>query len=386
MNTGKPRTVKPLAKASDNKKDSAVLAKKQASPAIAAEKKDSSINIGTAVVIDKTPAQNSPADARKDTADLVNKTAIAKPPVEGKPDSAFNPPVKRLRPLVNKVAELLTDTSYIAVFVDESKDKFDTIRISIPFNELLAFSRMQKTLASQPAATDKKVKDSIVQNPVDLAVRADTKKDSATIPAQSPGIKQDSTAVPGNKLAVVDSNTAIPVPEKKELSNVEKSNSDSLRLPKQAPTTSSLEKDSALSKPAIDSPTITRSPVTAAKKDSVALADSTTASKTATQMPLANTDCKEIASDADIDKLRIKMMVVSTDEDRIALAKRLFKLKCLLTKQVRALSELFRSDEGKYKWLDATYAFVSDAGAFPALGDIIKDEYYLNRFKAMLRH
>jgi hypothetical protein len=53
---------------------------------------------------------------------------------------------------------------------------------------------------------------------------------------------------------------------------------------------------------------------------------------------------------------------------------------------VRALSELFKTDEGKYKWLDAVYPFVSDAGNFSALGELIKDEYYLNRFKAMLRH
>ncbi|MEP7279949.1 MAG: DUF4476 domain-containing protein, partial [Bacteroidota bacterium] len=99
-----------------------------------------------------------------------------------------------------------------------------------------------------------------------------------------------------------------------------------------------------------------------------------------------NTDCKEVAFDSDIDKLRVKMLLVLSDEERIALAKKVFKQKCLLVKQVRALSELFKTDEGKYKWFDAAYAFVSDTGNFASLGEFIKDEYYLNRFKAMLRH
>ncbi len=77
---------------------------------------------------------------------------------------------------------------------------------------------------------------------------------------------------------------------------------------------------------------------------------------------------------------------MTTDEDRIALAKKIFKQKCFLVLQVKALSELFKSDEGKYKWFDAAYPFVSDTGNFVSLGELIRDDYYLSRFKAMLRH
>ncbi|MEO5593614.1 MAG: DUF4476 domain-containing protein, partial [Chitinophagaceae bacterium] len=99
-----------------------------------------------------------------------------------------------------------------------------------------------------------------------------------------------------------------------------------------------------------------------------------------------NSDCKEIAWDGDIDKLRIKMLLVITDEEKIGLAKKVFKQKCFLARQAKALSELFKTDEGKYKWLDAVYPYVSDSGNFYKLGELIKDEYYLNRFKAMLRN
>jgi hypothetical protein len=80
------------------------------------------------------------------------------------------------------------------------------------------------------------------------------------------------------------------------------------------------------------------------------------------------------------------MLLVVTDEERIGLAKKVFKQKCFLVKQVKALSELFKNDEGKYKWFDAVYPFVSDSGNFSSLAELIKDGYYLNRFKAMLRN
>ena len=80
------------------------------------------------------------------------------------------------------------------------------------------------------------------------------------------------------------------------------------------------------------------------------------------------------------------MLLVASDDDRIVLAKKVFKQKCFSVKQVRALSELFKTDEGKYKWFDAIYPFVSDSGNFSTLGELIKNDYYLNRFKAMLRN
>ena len=100
---------------------------------------------------------------------------------------------------------------------------------------------------------------------------------------------------------------------------------------------------------------------------------------------IPNSDCKNLAWDSDIDKLRIKMMAAKTDDDKIALAKKLFKQKCLTVKQVRALHELFITDEGKYKWFDVAYPFTTDAYNYAQLGELIKDSYYQSRFKAMIR-
>jgi hypothetical protein len=96
-------------------------------------------------------------------------------------------------------------------------------------------------------------------------------------------------------------------------------------------------------------------------------------------------NCKSIANDYDIDNLRIKMLALDNDDDKIAAVRIIFKLKCFSVKQVRALSEVFKTDEGKYKLFDATYLYVSDIGNFTQLQDLLSDTYYINRFKAMIR-
>jgi hypothetical protein len=70
----------------------------------------------------------------------------------------------------------------------------------------------------------------------------------------------------------------------------------------------------------------------------------------------------------------------------IAEAKKVFRSKCFSTQQIRNLGALFLTDEGRYKFFDAAYNFVSDAVNFPSLQSELKEEYYINRFKAMLRY
>ena len=366
----------------DSKKDSLQLVKQEVT-----KKPEEKITI---------PANNPPTvavqnlPAKKDTAASVFKNEPVKP-ADDKKDTVSDLPVRRLRPLINKAAELLTDTSYVAVFVDESKDKFDTIRISIPFNEIIAHAKQDRPpakeikdstpviITEQPAAPvikkdttipDKIVKDTTRTITLPPATTADTiKKDAADVDKTI----KDSTAV-ANRQAIVP-----PVKENA---------TDTITQQ----TTIPVKKDSTtVNKPLKDSvPVIVQQvPPSAIKKDSVAATaapDSGKAVKPAQQPLYLNSDCKEVAWDGDIDKLRIKMLLVTTDEEKIGLAKKVFKQKCFLARQAKALSELFKTDEGKYKWLDAVYPYISDSGNFYKLGELIKDEYYLNRFKAMLRN
>jgi Domain of unknown function (DUF4476) len=112
----------------------------------------------------------------------------------------------------------------------------------------------------------------------------------------------------------------------------------------------------------------------------------TKAVKTATpvQKQVAKTNCSLVANDNDFMKLRKKMAAESSDDGMVDEAKKIFKVKCFTTAQLKNLSTLFLNDAGKYKFLDMAYTHVSDQENFSSLSTELKDEYYINRFKAML--
>ncbi|HET6996720.1 MAG TPA: DUF4476 domain-containing protein [Chitinophagaceae bacterium] len=95
--------------------------------------------------------------------------------------------------------------------------------------------------------------------------------------------------------------------------------------------------------------------------------------------------CPSIATESDFLKIRKKMAAETNDDAMVAEAKKYFKTKCFSSLQVKNLSTLFLSDSGKYKFFDAAYEYVSDKENFPGLAAELKDDYYINRFKAMLR-
>ncbi len=100
---------------------------------------------------------------------------------------------------------------------------------------------------------------------------------------------------------------------------------------------------------------------------------------------MINSDCTSFASEYDVDKLRVKMVSEVTADDRIAAARKIFKTKCFSSRQVRALTELFLNDEGKYKFLEAAYPFVSDSDGFKKLSEVLTDEVYIKRFNTLVR-
>lgn len=100
---------------------------------------------------------------------------------------------------------------------------------------------------------------------------------------------------------------------------------------------------------------------------------------------LMNSDCVNFASEFDVDKLRVKMLAAANVDDRIGVAKKVFKTKCFVTRYIRGLSELFPNDEARFKFFDAAYPFVSDTGNFRQLLDLFTDDLYIARFKSLVR-
>jgi len=92
-------------------------------------------------------------------------------------------------------------------------------------------------------------------------------------------------------------------------------------------------------------------------------------------------DCKNQASDYDVDVLRVNMLVDSTEKSRIGAAKKFLKKKCLLVKQIKMLSELFPGDKNKYDFFETAYPFVSDRDNFGQLAGLLTQDEYTRRFR-----
>ena len=104
------------------------------------------------------------------------------------------------------------------------------------------------------------------------------------------------------------------------------------------------------------------------------------------KLQMINSDCKSMANDNDFLKARKKMTSQKSDDAMVESAKKLFKQKCYSTEQVKNLSVLFLKDEGKYKFYDAVYPFVYDSKAFRQLESTLTEEYYISRFRSMIRN
>jgi Domain of unknown function (DUF4476) len=97
-------------------------------------------------------------------------------------------------------------------------------------------------------------------------------------------------------------------------------------------------------------------------------------------------NCPAIADGSDFQMLRKNMAAAENDDDMLNAASTFFKTKCFSVHQLKNLAALFLNDAGKYKFFDAAYTFVTDAENYPSLQSELKEEYYINRFKAMLRN
>jgi hypothetical protein len=99
-----------------------------------------------------------------------------------------------------------------------------------------------------------------------------------------------------------------------------------------------------------------------------------------------NSDCRAFATEDDFYKGRKKMAVEDNDEGMVDAAKKFLKLKCYSVEQIKNLSQLFLNDAGRYNFFDAAYPHTSDSQNFGSLQTLLKETYYVNRFKAMIRN
>jgi hypothetical protein len=99
-----------------------------------------------------------------------------------------------------------------------------------------------------------------------------------------------------------------------------------------------------------------------------------------------NSNCKNLASRDEFLSLRKQMTAIEDYDDMINAARKKFKDNCFTTEQIKNLGSLFLKDEGKYKFYNAAYPYVSDLYNFNALEKQLTDNYFITKFKAMLHH
>ncbi len=102
------------------------------------------------------------------------------------------------------------------------------------------------------------------------------------------------------------------------------------------------------------------------------------------QSSSTNSDCHAFASNDDFMKLRTKMAGENNNDDMIKVAKKFFRSECFSTEQIKNLSLLLLSDQGKYQFFEAAYPFTSDSSQYHMLQSQLKDPFYVNRFKALI--
>ncbi|MFN4315741.1 MAG: DUF4476 domain-containing protein [Chitinophagaceae bacterium] len=103
----------------------------------------------------------------------------------------------------------------------------------------------------------------------------------------------------------------------------------------------------------------------------------------ATDSVVPSNDCVRRATDADFLKLRRDMVGEKTDDAMIKVARKAFGQKCYSVKQVKNLGAVFLNDAARFQFFEAAYPHVSDLANFPSLGEELKNEYYLRRFKGI---
>jgi hypothetical protein len=95
-------------------------------------------------------------------------------------------------------------------------------------------------------------------------------------------------------------------------------------------------------------------------------------------------NCVKIAKDYEVDVLRVQILTENSLEDKIAAAEKMFKTTCFSTRQIRALSELFSNDRGRFRFYETAYPNVTDRDQFVQLAETLTSPDYLGQFKFLV--
>ena len=229
------------------------------------------------------------------------------------------------------IAQIKTDSGFIYKYAVNNIESHDTVNVYIKSAPQLPIELPKNTMPKEPAT----VQPNTTKDPVKF-LNMDFKQDSA---------KENSDLI-------------VPVfktPTPPEVKNYAENDT----------------KDVVIKQP------VKELPVAEVKKDSSLVV--------ASVLQLPNSNCRAEADEKDFFNLRKKMASEDGADEMVMVAKKAMKEKCYSTMQVRNLSVLFLNDADRYQFLDAAYPFTHDAYQYNTLINLLYDNYYVQRFKAMIR-
>ncbi len=322
------------------KSEDKTVVKEAIKPAEEAPQKETIVNKNPTVVTD-SPAVDKKEDKPAMNEEVKPEKETVKPVIEiGKNEVIANLPTVKIKRLLSVISSEGTEI----VYADITGVNADTIRLFIP---------AEKTGTVQP---EKETVKPVIET---------VKKEE---PAKT-GIKKEEV----QKEEIKKQETQV-----EQVNKPEQKNGDPKFIDIELPNPNA-KKDSASAKvktatAEIDKKNPVEEPIIEKPKDA------------AVKPAIGNSDCKAFATEEEFLKLRKKMAAENSDDDMVNAAKKLFRSRCFTTEQVKNLSVLFLKDEGKYKFFDAAYPFVSDSYNFSQLESQLSDNYFITRFRAMIRH
>lgn len=115
-----------------------------------------------------------------------------------------------------------------------------------------------------------------------------------------------------------------------------------------------------------------------------AVPDVPEAKKKTTDARLINSDCANIMDEATFRKMLRKFVAAKSDDGMIDVFRKQTRNYCLETAQMKTLVQLLTADDTRYRLLDAGYSKTYDTEKYGSLENLLIDDYYRGRFKAML--
>lgn len=313
-------------------------------------------------------------------------------------------------PVETKKAEVTTaDTKPAAEVVITPRDNKPADAPAIPDSKPTTATTKQEEAITKPVVEKAVVAEQPKTEPA-ATTTAGTTNPVAVKEEQKPEIKAEvkNTGAPAEEMKTTAGNTEAPQEEYKMSQVTRRSESsttegfglvyldrfadgttDTVRLliPNPKPAVATIKEEPREEKKMLDIPVeITKVEEKPATEAPAAATPPAAETKIAETKPAEKVHCPEVAAEADFFKLRKAMAAAESDDEMILEAKKYFKQKCFTTAQVKNLGTLFLTDQGKYNFYDAAYPFAADMANYSTLQAELKDEYYINRFKAMLRN